>query len=272
MTFSREQVEDVLQQARQHLNPVQCNHQHWFLSVESAARYLRGLKTVNKAAQALAITYQYRSLVDADDLGVNPAKCSTVWNEMHKRGLFIASLTDGADPPSPVLVLRKREEPFDPNDFEDYRRTFFFILDCTQRIADKGVAAHGLKAQTGQWVVVLDMQSYKSGNSPPLSATTETIRILQRHFPERAKHIIFLDAPRVFSLLWVVVRPLLDPVTRAKIVFMNRSDPQFSSLSAEIQRSADMDLDEGKRHSAELMIQNGFLVTGALSGGDTWGL
>lgn len=235
-----------------------------FLNTGTAARYLRGYRDEAKAAKNMLATYRYRQLVLVEDLGKAEATYRTVWTELGKRSMFLASLSDSADPPSPVLILRKRGEAFEKEDFEDYRRTFFFTLDCTAKFADSGLDSCDARSeQRGQWVIIMDMLGYSSKNSPPLGVSIETLRIFQHHFPERAKRIIVLDAPVAFSLLWRVVRPMIDPVTREKFLFTSRSLGEESlreQVGNVVLSCINMDLDEGKKESAKRMVDAGFLL------------
>ena len=234
-----------------------------FLSIATATRYLRGYLTVSKAAKQMFSTLQYRQLVKADKAGTDQQSYNTVWNELNKRLMFIGAARDNGNPSSPVLVMRKSSEPFDKDTAEEYRQGFFFTLDCTAKIADRELGIENpLLQQTGQWVLVMDMAGYSSKNSPPFSVSMETMRIFQNHFPERAKRIIVLDAPAVFNALWKVLRPFIDPVTRPKFVFLSRSMGE-EALKAEVGEVVweciNVDLEEGKRRSCQLMVDAGFL-------------
>ncbi|CAN8077062.1 unnamed protein product [Agarophyton chilense] len=260
-----EQAEEVLRRARSHLEELGIAVQDGdaFLTIATAARYLRGYKDEKVGSKNMASTFQYRKLVQADDLGTDYSSYKTVWTELKKRSMFLASKCDGQVPPSPVLILRKREDAFDKRDFEEYRRAFFFTLECTAKIADAEFSHKDpIEQQTGQWVIVMDMEGYNSKNSPPLSVSLETLRIFQNHFPERAKRIVILDAPRAFSILWRMLSPFMDNVTRQKFVFVSRCDgPERLKdvLGEAVWNCVQMDLQKGKETSAQLMIDAGLL-------------
>ncbi|PXF48612.1 CRAL-TRIO domain-containing protein T23G5.2 [Gracilariopsis chorda] len=264
MCPTREEAERVLRQAKYKLKHADDEEEEDpFLSTATAARYLRGYKNENVAAKNMASTYQYRRLVHANDLGTNQDTYKTVWTELAKRNMFLAAKSDGATPPSPVLILRKRGDAFDKGDFEEYRRAFFFTLDCTARIADAELAIQDpIKQQTGQWVLVMDMAGYSSKNSPPLSVSLETMRIFQNHFPERAKRIVIIDAPNAFAILWRMLSPFIESVTREKFMFLSRSqgDEELRRILGEtIWGCIEMDMVKGKEISAQLMIDAGLL-------------
>lgn len=258
-----------------------------FLNIAAASRYLRAYGDERRAARSLASTYLYRSQLGIAKMGTGSETANIIRREMQKRSLFIGAVSDGSVPPSPVLILRKKRESFDMADFDDYRRVLFFTLECTARLADSvisceltpaaatmsnsgcttvteiaNVAYDDKDGQLGQWVIVMDMNGYKRGNSPPMSVTLETMRIFQRHFPERAKRIVILDAPAAFYLLWRIVNPLIDAVTRKKFVFLSRADGEDSikrAVGPVVFNCIDLDLEEGKRISEKIMCRSGLL-------------
>lgn len=259
------QAEALLKRVKEQLTPDEAADATAlpFLSVPTAARYLRGYSNEGKAAKNMLATYRYRRLVRAADLGTAEDTYRTVYSELRKRSMFIGALSDGAASPSPVLILRKRGDAFDKQDFEEYRRAFFFTLDCTAWLADRGLNEEDeVLHQTGQWVIVMDMLGYSSKNSPPLAVSMETMRIFQSHFPERAKRIVVLDAPSAFNVLWRVISPLIDPVTRAKFLFTSRSagEPALKEqLGEAVWACVNVDLEQGKRQSAKFMVDAGLL-------------
>merc|ERR1711959_100353 len=70
-------------------------------------------------------------------------------------------------------------------------------------------------------------------SSPPLSLTMETLKIMQNHYPERLAKCILVDSPFVFRVLWKVVYPLIDEVTRKKISLV-RSGEQLITVLRDI--------------------------------------
>lgn len=236
-----------------------------FISQGTAARYLRAYRTANKAVKNMIATFAYRKEINADNFGMDRQTNEIFRREMVKRGLFLAAIEDGDDPPSPVLLMRKSKDAFDMKDFEDFRRFMFFSLDTTAKIADMGVDKHDnrlAEEQRGQWVVIMDMSNYKEGNSPPLSVTREVIRIFQNHFPERAKLVVILDAPKAFLVLWRVVRLFMENVTRRKFVFASRQEDHellVQRFGKKVVDCFDMDVKSGKEWSIQTLFDFGFL-------------
>lgn len=237
-----------------------------FVCLGTAARYWRAYGTTSKAAKSMVATFEYRKEINADSFGTDKQTSEVFRGEMVKRGLFLAATKDGDDPPSPVLMMRKRKDAFDMRDFEDFRRFTFFSLDTTAKIADIGVGEQDtrlIEEQCGKWVVVMDMSDYKEGNSPPLSVTREVIRIFQNHFPERAKLVVILDAPLAFLVFWRVVCLFMESVTRRKFVFANRQEGRellVQRFGETVVDCFDIDMKQGKDSTVQRLVDLGFLI------------
>lgn len=285
--ITRELAEETLAVARQTIQGGDANADAAsakFLSIASAARYLRGYgRDARKAGRNLAVTHDYFRELGLGTLGQDAESAKLIWTELKRRNMFIGSYDDGddddgddgdnsdvrQDKKSPIVVIRKRSAAFDMAEFDDYRKSFVFVLHCTAVMADRqerrGVTEDDIDGQVGQWVIIMDMKSFEKANSPPFSVTVETMRIFQRHFPERAKTIIIVDAPAAFNLIWRVVSPLIDSVTRKKFVFVSRTDGEeelSKQLGPTVVKVINMDLDEGKRTGAKLMVEHGLLLDG----------
>lgn len=52
---------------------------------------------------------------------------------------------------------------------------------------------------------------------------TMVINIFQSYYPETLGHAIVWNAPTVFSAVWKIVKPMLDPVVREKIAFCSNA-------------------------------------------------
>jgi hypothetical protein len=77
------------------------------------------------------------------------------------------------------------------------------------------------------------MQGYSRANSPPFHISRQTLQILTGHYPERLGVAYIVNAPWIFGTLWSLVSPFLDPVTKAKIRFVNVPKPAVSQANAE---------------------------------------
>lgn len=58
--------------------------------------------------------------------------------------------------------------------------------------------------------------------------------LLQQHYVEHLDRLFMVNASSLFWGLWKVVAPFIDPVTRAKIVFLDSTDALVDELGAEV--------------------------------------
>lgn len=55
-----------------------------------------------------------------------------------------------------------------------------------------------------------------------------------QHYPERAGHVIVVNVPRWFAMIWKVVKPMVDEVTLKKISIVRGKDAVFAALAEKI--------------------------------------
>eukprot|EP00051_Salpingoeca_urceolata_P004913 m.68822 g.68822 ORF g.68822 m.68822 type:complete len:274 (+) comp13930_c2_seq1:120-941(+) len=66
-------------------------------------------------------------------------------------------------------------------------------------------------------LIILDLKHMSfAPNGTGLSVFKETVRIDQNYYPEMLGDLFIINAPWVFHPVWAVLKPWLDPVTRAK--------------------------------------------------------
>jgi hypothetical protein len=58
-------------------------------------------------------------------------------------------------------------------------------------------------------------------------------QMLQQHYVEHLDKLFMVGASSIFWGLWRVVSPFIDPVTRAKIVFVDSHDVMVEELGPE---------------------------------------
>ena len=108
------------------------------------------------------------------------------------------------------------------------------VLDSTRAsVLDQGGQIHHLiwniqravrRTAAGgceKFAVFIHLEEFGWSNAPSLLATQQAIRLLGGHFPERLGHCVLYKAPYLFWTLWSMVKPLLDPVTSAKVVMIS---------------------------------------------------
>ena len=70
-------------------------------------------------------------------------------------------------------------------------------------------------------VVVFDMSGWAFWHASYLGYIKILVDIAQNQYPERLRRVVLVNAPFLFRSCWVVIRPWLDPVTAAKVVFVS---------------------------------------------------
>jgi hypothetical protein len=91
-----------------------------------------------------------------------------------------------------------------------------FILEkaiaCTERRTGGRLSSIVLSA---------DLSDFQKWQAPPLACVREMLEVLQHHYPERMHRIYVVNAPRLFWGLWSIVKPFVDPNTKAKVQFVS---------------------------------------------------
>lgn len=116
----------------------------------------------------------------------------------------------------PILHLRPRHENQVKDQVANVRH-FAYQMEMATRLADR-------VSPDGKIVVIIDYTDYSSAKNPPLSTTRKVLTILQCHHPERLHEAILFQPPRAFSMLWKMVSQFVDPVTKRKMVFLEKAD------------------------------------------------
>ncbi|KAJ2557491.1 hypothetical protein EV175_001318 [Coemansia sp. RSA 1933] len=71
--------------------------------------------------------------------------------------------------------------------------------------------------------IVIDASKYSMSHAVPLSTAREFLRILETHYPERLHKAFVVSPPMYFVLFYRIIAPFIDPVTKAKIAFVDLS-------------------------------------------------
>ena len=85
----------------------------------------------------------------------------------------------------------------------------------------------------GKLVTVMDFKGYSLRTAPPMKTSRATLSILQNHYPERLHKFLLMNVPGIFAAFWSAISPFIDPVTKAKVVFLRGSPEQQRALLAE---------------------------------------
>lgn len=107
----------------------------------------------------------------------------------------------------PLLIINASQHL----NFSDVQPFAIYCLEAASRVCD--MTAPGTKL-----IAVFDLKDLSLKNLDA-AGLRSCFTVLKDHFPERIQRIIMLDAPILFYGLWKIVSPLIDPVSRAKVVF-----------------------------------------------------
>ena len=70
------------------------------------------------------------------------------------------------------------------------------------------------------WVWVMDFHGFGLSDCDPRLGRI-FLDVSARHYPERLGQFLIVSAPRLFTALWNTLKPLIDPITVAKINFVS---------------------------------------------------
>ncbi|KAI9504071.1 CRAL-TRIO domain-containing protein [Coemansia spiralis] len=71
--------------------------------------------------------------------------------------------------------------------------------------------------------IVIDASKYTMSQAVPLSTAREFLNILSSHYPERLHKAFVISPPTYFVMFYHIIAPFIDPVTKAKIAFVDLS-------------------------------------------------
>ena len=170
---------------------------------------------IDKAIKRIKYTIQWRNEFNVDTM-IRAAHEPTTPEEMQIRDILMKESETGKmyvrgydrDGRAILYIYQKRENSNNP---EHNIMHLIYQLErmtaCTER--------QGYEKS----VVILDFLGWGMKHSSSMALTKATINILENCYVERIARVYFTNAPLVFRTFYNMVKPFLDPVTKAKIVF-----------------------------------------------------
>ncbi|KAJ2800836.1 hypothetical protein H4R20_003915 [Coemansia guatemalensis] len=73
--------------------------------------------------------------------------------------------------------------------------------------------------------LAIDATHWGFSNSVSIGTAKKFLDILSNHYPERLGRAVVIQPPRFFVGFYNLVSPFIDPVTKAKVAFVNPNDP-----------------------------------------------
>uniref|UniRef100_A0A7R9VFR1 CRAL-TRIO domain-containing protein n=1 Tax=Pseudictyota dubia TaxID=2749911 RepID=A0A7R9VFR1_9STRA len=212
----------------------------------AAAMALRHLRA-EKGDQDLALkkmqsTIAHREEIDVDGLRrcfyelEHPDEATANQYDEYRKNIRIQmgsakAYVRGYDKKGRVLYsfVPRRKNSEDP---EWYLKGYVYMMEralaCTER------KTGGAEDKV---IVLFDYSGYKSAHSPPLSLAKKLVFLMSDHYPERLEHVFVLDAPLAFRAFWILIRPFIDPVTKAKVMFLTGKTAKSDKLGGLIEKN-----------------------------------
>lgn len=173
---------------------------------EMVERYIRavGGRDARKAAKRLKLTLEWYQHENIDSL-MCPA-CPNVKSSHYMHCVCF----DRFDRPTIYSCLELATN----KDIEDNRKHMVATFETAVLLMGENVS---------QWNWILDFHGFGIRDCDPRLAKI-FLNLAAEHYPERLGHFFVVDAPTLFSSLFKTIRPLIDPKTAKKILFLKLKD------------------------------------------------
>jgi hypothetical protein len=179
-------------------------------------RYLRARKgDVIAAQKMLEESLAWRKDFEVSQL-LTPSWIKTLEKETSTGKMYCRGYDrDG----HPLLYMKPRYE--NTNEYDGNLKNLVYNLErCIKA---------GASVSQEKLVLLIDFAGYSTLNAPPMKTSKATLSILQNQYPERLHSAYICRAPWIFSAFWTMISPFIDPVTYAKIKFVNGTPEEIGT-------------------------------------------
>eukprot|EP01111_Echinosteliopsis_oligospora_P017489 TRINITY_DN75_c0_g1_i2.p1 TRINITY_DN75_c0_g1~~TRINITY_DN75_c0_g1_i2.p1 ORF type:complete len:224 (-),score=29.97 TRINITY_DN75_c0_g1_i2:134-805(-) len=170
-------------------------------------RFLRARKfDVNASYQMILACIKFR--VEFQGVGVDAITFDSCKREATSGKSFIHG-TDNTG--RPIVIVRPRlHDPALTDPSESERYIIFMMEHCRKT----------LPPNMEQVTLIFDMTGVSKKNMD-LKTTKYMVTVLQNYYPESLGAVLVYNSTWIVSAVWKVVKPWLDQVTAAKVVFVD---------------------------------------------------
>ncbi|UJR38597.1 hypothetical protein I4U23_031262 [Adineta vaga] len=104
--------------------------------------------------------------------------------------------------------------------------TYWLELNC-QRAKER---SRQIGKHIESFTIVSDIQGCNMEIRKIFAPFKQSLYIDNNYYPERLAQMIFINPPTIFPVLWGIVKPWLDPVTKSKIIVIKKGPETTNTL------------------------------------------
>lgn len=164
-----------------------------------------------KGRQRYEATLEWRTENNVDNILVNPHPTFSTIKKFYPQyfhGRTKAGLPVYYEQPGKINLPALKREGLS---LDDLLRHYMYITEYLWRVIEP--------SDTGRSVTVLDVTGIGMSDlgGEVLDFIKRASSFTGAHYPERSAHIFIINIPGWFNMIWRMVKPLIDPVTREKV-------------------------------------------------------
>lgn len=111
----------------------------------------------------------------------------------------------------PIIFIFARKHDKNNRDIEQMRMNIIYVLEQLIKVS---------RPDEERIVISFDLTGF-SYTCMDYEVVKLLINILQFNYPDILHHALIVNSPFLFSACWAIIRPWLDPVTAAKVLFVS---------------------------------------------------
>ncbi|KAJ1668896.1 hypothetical protein EV178_000160 [Coemansia sp. RSA 1646] len=174
-----------------------------WLTDECIARYVRARKGVYEdTKKALRKTIEWRASTRPHALRPDVVEIENRTGKMYLNGFDKFS--------RPVIYMYNHKQ--NTKEADNQIRWVIYTLEMCIRHMRPGVE---------KVTLAIDATHWGFSNSVSIGTAKKFLEILANHYPERLGRAVIFMPPRFFVAFYTLVSPFIDPVTKAKVAFVN---------------------------------------------------